>query len=78
SLPVAKGEKEQVAIAVKEPVRLMAPPAQQEAYQTELELTEKAPIEATVEEGQLVGKVKVLDAEGNEVEYLKDEKPAAD
>lgn len=78
SLPVAKGEKEQVAIAVKEPVRLMVPSAQQEAYRTELELTEGAPIEAAVEEGQLVGKVRVLDSEGNEVEYLKDEKPAAD
>jgi len=78
SIPVAKGEKEQVAIAVKEPVRLMVPSAQQEAYRTELELTEGAPIEAAVEEGQLVGKVRVLDSEDNEVEYLKGEKPAAD
>lgn len=76
SLPVAKGEKEQVAVAVKEPVHLLTPSAS--TYQTELELTEKAPIEATVEEGQLVGKVRVLDSEGNEVEYLKDEKSAAD
>lgn len=77
SLPVEKGEQEQVAIAVKEPVRLMVPSAQQEAYRTELELSEEAPITATVEEGQTVGQVKVLDATDNEVQYLQ-EKPAAD
>ncbi|MEZ0480023.1 D-alanyl-D-alanine carboxypeptidase family protein [Planococcus sp. SSTMD024] len=75
SLPVSKGEKEQVAIAVKEPVRLLAPSSS--TYRAELELTEGVPLEATVEEGQLVGKVRVLDAEGNEVEYLKNENPAA-
>lgn len=78
SLPVAKGEKDHVAVAVKEPVRLLVPSAQQEAYRTELELTAGAPLEAAVEEGQLVGKVRVLDSENNEVEYLKGEKPAAD
>ncbi|MGM0899470.1 MAG: D-alanyl-D-alanine carboxypeptidase family protein [Bacillota bacterium] len=77
SIPVAKGEKEQVAVAVEDPVRLMVPSAEQESYRTELEL-EEAPIEAAVEEDQLVGKVKVLTPEGNEVEYLKDEKPAFD
>src|SRR5690606_16499898 len=75
TVPVEKGAQEQVAIAVKEPISIMAKTAEQGAYRTELELSEQAPIEAAVEKGQLVGKVRVLDPEGQQVEYLNDAAP---
>ncbi|MBT2583979.1 D-alanyl-D-alanine carboxypeptidase [Planococcus sp. ISL-109] len=78
TLPVSKGEQEQVAIAIKEPIQLMVKATEQGAYRTELELSEQAPIEAAVEEGQLLGKVRILDPEGKEVMYLNGVEPAAD
>lgn len=78
TVPVEKGAQEQVAIAVKEPISIMAKTAEQGAYRTELELSEQAPIEAAVEKGQLVGKVRVLDPEGQQVEYLNDAAPSSE
>lgn len=78
TVPVEMGAQEQVTIAVKEPISIMAKAAEQGAYRTELELLEQAPIEAAVEKDQLVGKVRVLDPEGQQVEYLNDAAPSSE
>ncbi len=78
TVPVDKGEVDNVAIAVAEPIRLWVETAKKGAYQTQLELLSEGPIEAAVEKGQVVGTVTAVGPEASEIEYVDSQAAAAD
>lgn len=80
SLPVTKGKEDEVNIAVKEPIKMMIRTSDKDAYQPELVLDDSlladGEIEAAIDEGKVVGTVKVAKKEGEDYGFL-DEKSGA-
>ena len=71
TLEVLKGKEKEVAIATKEPISMMIKPSEKELYKAVFVPTNET-IEAPIEKGTVVGKVKIEKAEGTDYGFIMD------
>ena len=69
TIPVSKGKKDHVEIAVKEPISLIVKTSEKDLYVPKLALDKKS-LEAEVEEGTVVGKIVIEKTEGEDYGFI--------
>ncbi|MCZ2260878.1 serine hydrolase [Sporosarcina sp. G11-34] len=74
SLDVSKGKKGSVAIAVKEPMRMMVKTSEKDLYKPELIIDEKKltkdTLQAPIKKGAVVGQAKLVKSEGTDYGFI--------
>ncbi|HSI66504.1 MAG TPA: D-alanyl-D-alanine carboxypeptidase family protein [Planococcus sp. (in: firmicutes)] len=81
SLPVAKGKKDQINIAVKEPLSMMVRTSEKDQYKPEFVMDESiltdGQLVAAIEKEQVVGSVRLVNSSGTDLGYLDNESQTA-
>ncbi|ARF18886.1 D-alanyl-D-alanine carboxypeptidase [Sporosarcina ureae] len=76
TLDVTKGKEKKVAIATKQPIRMLVHNADDQDYTTELVLDEKlvknGQIQAPIKKGTVVGHVKLVKKDGSDYDFIND------
>lgn len=77
TLRVLKGKEKEVAIAVKNPIRMMVKTSEKEQYVPKLELDEslltEGALQAPIKKGTVIGHVQLVKADGTDFGYILDQ-----